>query len=169
MNAFDATIPVFTKFLHNLERCIDKAVAHADHRKFEAEQFMTARLAVDQYDFIGQIQSACDQAKYAAAKLAGKTPPSHPDEEKTLAEVRARLKTVLDYLATFVPEDFAGADERDVTYAWMQGKALRGVDYLNYMALPNFYFHVTTAYAILRKHGVDIGKQDFLGELPFKK
>jgi len=168
MNVFDATIPVLTKFLTNIERWIDKAAAHADARKFDAEKFMTARLAVDQYDFIGQIQAACDQAKYTAAKLSGKAPPSHPDEEKTLAEVRARLKTVIEYLGTFKPEDFAGAEDRDVTYAWMQGKSIRGLDYLNQMALPNFYFHVTTAYAILRKAGVDLGKQDFLGGLPFK-
>lgn len=169
MNAFDATVPVFTKFLTNLEHWLDKAVAHADSRKFKADNFLTSRLAVDQYDLLGQVQSACDQAKMAVAKLTGKAPPSHPDTEKTHDEIRARIKTVLAYLATFKPEDFTGAEERDISYTFFPaGKVMRGSDYLNLMALPNFYFHVTTAYAILRKHGVEVGKQDFLGAPQWK-
>ncbi len=168
INLYDATIPVLTKFLHNLEHWIDKAAAHADHKKFDPERFLTARLALDQYNLIGQVQGACDTAKYAAAKLTGQTPPSHPDTEKTIAEVRARIKTVLDYLGTFKREDFNGAEDRAVTYPFFSGKSLRGGDYLDHMVLPNFHFHLTTAYAILRHNGVELGKQDFLGELPLK-
>jgi hypothetical protein len=168
MNLFDATIPIFTKYLTNLGKWLDKAAAVADQKKFEPERFMRARLALDQYDLIGQVQSACDQAKYAAAKMTGKAPPSHPDTETTLGEIRARIKTVLDYLATFKREDFVDCESRAVTYTWMEGKSLRAGDYLDHMALPNFYFHLTTAYAILRHNGVEVGKDDFLGELPFK-
>jgi hypothetical protein len=167
-NLFDATIPVLTKYLHNLEKWLDKAVAYADHKKFDPERYLTSRLAIDQYDLTRQIQSACDTAKYAAAKLTGQTAPSHPDTEKTIAEVRARIATVVTYLGTFKPEDFNGAEERAVTYPFFGGKSIRGNDYLDLMVLPNFYFHVTTAYAILRNNGVDIGKGDFLGDLPLK-
>ncbi len=168
MNLYDATVPILTKALHNLEKWLDKAVGYADHKKFEPERFLTARLALDQYAFIGQVQGLCDTAKYAAAKLTGQTPPSHPDTEKTLPEVRARIKTVIDYLGTFKREDFVGAEERAVTYPFFGGKSIRGGDYLDHMVLPNFYFHLTTAYAILRHNGVELGKQDFLGDLPLK-
>ena len=167
-NLYDATVPVLSKFLHNLERWLDKAAAYAEQKKFDPERFLTSRLAIDQYDLVRQIQSACDTAKYAAAKLCGQTPPSHPDTEKTLPELRARIATVVDYLATFKREDFSGAEERAVTYPFFGGKSLRGGDYLDHMVLPNFHFHLTTAYAILRHNGVDLGKQDFLGELPLK-
>ena len=167
-NLYDATIPVFTKFLTNLDRWLDKAVAYAEHKKFDPERFLTSRLALDQYDLIGQVQSACDQAKFTVAKLTGKAPPSHPDTEKTLAEIRARIKTVVAYLGTFKREDFVGADDRPVTYPFFGGKSLRGGDFLDHMALPNFHFHLTTAYAILRNNGVDLGKQDYISDLPFQ-
>ena len=114
-----------------------------------------------------QVQAGCDQAKFTVAKLAGKQAPSHPDTEKTLADVRARLKTVIDYMATFTRDDFNGAEERSVSHSWMQGKAMRGGDYLDHLALPNLHFHLTTTYAILRHNGVELGKTDFIGDLPF--
>ena len=167
MNLYDATVPVFTKLLHNVSRWLDAAVAHAGQRKFDPEVLLAARHAPDQFALLNQIQAACDQAKFAVAKLTGKEPPVHPDTEKTLPEIRARLQTVLDYLATFKREDFAGAEDRPCSYTWMQGKAMRGGDYLDHMALPNLHFHLTTAYAILRHNGVPLGKIDYLGELPF--
>lgn len=167
MNLYDATIPVFTKFLKNMESWIDKAVAFADAKKADPEVILNARLAIDMYPFIRQIQAACDQAKYTAAKLAGKEPPSHPDTEKSLAEIRARLHAVIDYLATFKPEDFAGAEARSCSHAWMGGKTMRGGDYLDHLGLPNFHFHATVAYSLLRHMGVQLGKGDFLGSLPF--
>jgi hypothetical protein len=168
MNLYDATVPVFTKLLGNVESWLDKVVAHGDRKKFDPEILMSARLAPDQYAFVGQIQAACDQAKFAVAKLAGKDAPAHPDTEKTIAELRGRLKSVVDYLKTFKPADFAGAEERAISHTWMQGKTVRGGDYLDHVALPNFHFHLTTAYAILRHNGVELGIDDYLVDVPFQ-
>ena len=167
MNLYDATVPVFTKLLSNAGRWLDEAVAYAGQRKFDPEILLGARLAPDQLPLLTQLQAACDQAKFTVAKLTGTEPPAHPDTEKTLAEIRARLQTVIEYLATFKREDFAGAEDRPCGHTWMQGKALRGGDYLDHMALPNLHFHLTTAYAILRHNGVPLGKVHYLGELPF--
>jgi len=167
MNLYDAVIPVLPKMLRNLDHCIEKATAYAQQRKFDPEVLVEARLAPDQYAFARQVQSACDTAKFLAAKLTGKDPPSHPDTEKTLAELRARIAKVVVYLESFTRDDFAGALDRRVTFNHWQGKSMRGGDYLDHHALPNFYFHFTTAYAILRHNGVDVGKLDFLGDRPF--
>ena len=168
MNLYDATVPVFTKLLRQVDRWLDKGVAFAEQRKFDPEVLVQSRLAPNQYTFLRQIQGACDQAKFAVAKLTGKDAPAHPDTEKTIPEIRARLATVIEYLATFKREDFNGAEERACSHTWMQGKVMRGGDYLDHMALPNLHFHLTTAYAILRHNGVDLGKGDYLGELPFR-
>jgi hypothetical protein len=167
MNLYDATIPVFTKLLRQADRWLDKAVGFADQKKFDPEVLLGARLAPDQFPLLRQLQAACDQAKFTCAKLAGKDPPSHPDTEQTLPEIRARLRTVIEYLETFKREDFQGAEERPCSHTWMQGKAMRGGDYLDHMALPNLHFHLTTAYAILRHNGVELSKSDYLGSLPF--
>ena len=169
MNLYDATVPVFTKLLNGVNGWLDKAAAYADAKKFDVQILMNARLAPDQYPFIGQIQGACDQAKFTVAKLTGKAPPSHPDTEKTVAELRARIKTCVDYLGTFKREDFNGAEDRPCGHTWMGGKSMRAGDYLDHLALPNFHFHLTTAYSILRHNGVDVGKMDFIQSLPFQK
>jgi hypothetical protein len=166
MNLYDATVPIFTKFLTNLDRWIEKACAHAEERKFDREVLVDARLAPDQYPLRRQIQGACDQAKYTVAKLTGKEPPSHPDNEKTIDDLRARIRLVLDYLTSYTHDDFVGAEDRRCGHAWMGGKAMRGGDYLDHFALPNFHFHLTTAYSILRHNGVALGKTDFIGSLP---
>jgi hypothetical protein len=168
MNLYDATVPIFTKLLKNVDRWLDKVAAYADQKKFDPEILMSARLAPDQYPFIRQIQAACDQAKFTCAKMTGKEPPVHPDTEKTIAELRQRIKTVVEYLATFKREDFNGAEERACSHTWMGGKSMRGGDYLDHLSLPNFHFHMTTAYSILRHNGLDIGKNDYLVDLPFK-
>jgi hypothetical protein len=168
MNLYDATVPIFTKLLSNVGKWLDKAAAHADARKFDVDVLANARLAPDQYAFIRQIQSACDQAKFTVAKLTGKEPPSHPDTEKTMAELRQRIQTIVDYLATFKREDFGGAEERACSHSWMGGKSLRGGDYLDHFALPNFHFHLTTAYDILRHNGVPLSKMDYIVDLPFR-
>lgn len=168
MNLYDATVPVFTKHLRSVGHWLDKLAAYAETKKFDPEILMTSRLAPDQYPFLRQIQAACDQAKFTVAKLTGKEPPAHPDTEKTIAELRARLTTVIDHLATFKREDFAGAEERPVSYSWMKGKTVRGGDFLDHFALPNFHFHLTTAYAILRHNGLPLGKMDYIVELPFQ-
>lgn len=167
MNLYDATVPVFTKLLKNVDRWLDKAAAFADQKKFDPEILVNARLAPDQYPFIRQIQSACDQAKFACAKMTGKEAPSHPDTEKTIADVRNRIRTVVEYLATFKREDFNGCEDRACSHTWMGGKSMRAGDYLDHLALPNFHFHLTTAYSILRHNGLTLGKMDYLVDLPF--
>lgn len=167
MNLYDATIPVFTKLLSNVDKWLDKAAALADAKKFDVDVLAAARLAPSQYPFTRQIQSACDQAKFTAAKLTGKDAPSHPDTEKTIAELRQRVRAVVEYLNSFQREDFAGAEDRKCAHSWMGGKSLSGAGYLFHFALPNFHFHLTTAYDILRHNGVDVGKMDYIVDLPF--
>ena len=118
---------------------------------------------------IRQVQIACDTAKLGAARLAGKEAPTHADTEKTLPELKARINDVITYLGTFKPEDFQGAHERKISQPRWEGKYLTGTEYMIEHALPNIYFHITTTYSILRHNGVDVGKKDYLGEMPFKK
>jgi len=165
----DDAIRLFAKTLQNLERWMDKAAEHATAKSFEADVLAQARLAPDAYDFVRQVQSACDQAKYAAAYLGGKQPPSHPDTEKTFAELRQRIQKCLSFLETVRPSDLAGAEDRKVAPPWLGGRWLRGDDYLLHVAIPNFFFHVTMAYAILRHNGVVLGKMDFIGSMPVKE
>ena len=161
------TITHFSVMLGNLDHWLQSASAYAGQKSFEPDVLAQARLAPDQYTLVQQVQSACDQAKYAAAYLSGQKPPSHPDSEKTIGELRARIKTCQDYLATFKRGDFEGGEERAVSPAWMQGHSVKGDRYVIRVAIPNFYFHVTTAYAILRHNGVPLGKQDFIGVKSF--
>lgn len=166
INLYDATVPIFTKFLTNLDAWLDLASTHATEKKFDRENLVEARLAPDQYPLRQQIQAACDQAKFTVAKMAGKEPPSHPDTEKTFDELRARVRLVLDYLTSFTHDDFVGSEDRRCAHSWMGGKTMRGGDYLDHFALPNFYFHLVTAYSILRHNGVTLGKIPFIGNLP---
>jgi hypothetical protein len=160
------TIRQFAKSLRNLDKWLDKAEAYAKTRKFEVDVLATARLAPDAYPLTQQVQSACDSAKFAAAYLTGKKAPAHPDTEKTVAELRARIKACLEFVTSVDAKDLAGSEERKVAPPWMQGKWFRGDDYVRELAIPNFYFHLTMAYAILRHNGVDVGKMDFIGDLP---
>ena len=159
----------FAKTLQNLERWLDRATAHAKAKGYEVDVLAQARLAPDQYSLARQVQSACDQAKYAAAYLGGKPAPSHPDTEQTFAELRQRVEKCLKFLASVQTKDFVGAEERRVAPSWLVGKWLRGDDYLAEVAIPNFFFHATMVYAILRHNGVDLGKMDFIGSLPTKE
>ena len=165
MNHNDA-IRLFAKTLQNLERWMDKAAAHAKARSFEVDVLVQSRLAPNQFAFGQQVQSACDQAKYAAAYLSGKPAPSHPDTETTFAELRERIQKCLGFLETVQATDLVGAEERKVSPPWLGGKWLRGDDYLVQVAVPNFFFHATMAYAILRHNGVDLGKMDYIGGIP---
>jgi uncharacterized protein len=162
--AFD-TIKQFSKMLRNLDRWLDKAVEHATAKPFDPNVLVHARLAPDQFSLDRQVQSACDAAKFAAVYLTGKQAPPHPDTEKTVAELKARIAAVLDTLDGFQEADFADADERKVSPPWLHGKWLRGDHYLLEVATANFYFHVTTAYSILRHNGVPLGKMDFIGPI----
>ncbi len=155
----------FAKMLKNLDRWLDKAAAHAGAKSFDVDVLAQARLAPDQYELTRQIQSACDQAKFAAAYLAAKQAPAHPDTEKTIAELRQRIEKCVAFLETIGKKDLLGAEERKVAPPWLGGKWLRGDDYLVEVAIANFFFHVTMAYAILRHNGVDLGKMDYIGAL----
>ena len=163
ISIYSATLPMMTRQLSALLRILEKAEAYAADRKFDVNVFVTDRLAPDMLPFKFQIQSATDHAKFTAARLAGKAPPVWPDEEKTFGELKARIGKALDYLKTFAPEDLAGGDDRDVTVKiGGQERTISGEAYFLNRSLPNFFFHVTTAYDILRHRGVPIGKGDFL-------
>lgn len=160
------TLQLFSKTLDNIDKWMDKATANAKERSFDVDVLAAARLAPDQFSFVQQVQAACDQAKYAAAYLGGKPAPSHPDTEKSFDELRERIAKCTAFLATLKEGDLAGAEERKVAPPWLGGRWLRGGDYLVHVAVPNFFFHATTAYAILRHNGVPLGKMDFVGGMP---
>jgi uncharacterized protein len=169
MNLYAATIPQFKRVLQNVERWIDKATAFAETKKFDPNTLLAARLAPDQFPLVRQIQAVCDQCKLTSARLTAKDPPKHPDTEQTFDELRKRLHSVIGYLDTFRPEDFDGAAERMVASPFFpEGKAMIGAAYLIERQLPNVYFHASMAYAILRHNGVDLGKEDFIGQVTYK-
>ncbi len=159
----DTLVPQYIRMLKNLGSFFDKAQTLATEKKFEGEVLLQSRLAPDQYPLVQQVQIACDQAKGGVARLIGKDPPKHDDNEKTIGDVKERIAKVLGYLEGIRAEDFKGFETRKIVLPWMPGKHMTGKDFLTQMALPNFYFHVTTAYAILRHNGVDVGKSDFIG------
>ena len=156
------------KVLENMAHWLDKAEHHATAKKFDPETMLTWRLAPDMLPFSAQVQMTCDQAKFAASRGAGKETPSHPDTEKTIADLRKRVATVVEYLGTFKAEDFAGAEDRMLALPRWEGKQMAVADYVTENALPNFFFHATTTYLLLRHNGVDVGKRDFLGQLNFR-
>lgn len=166
---YEMTIPQFTKMLHNLNLIIDKAVANSTERKFEMDVLLNGRLAPDQFNFIRQVQIASDTAKYFASRLTGKEAPAWDDNEKSLPEIKARIEKTIGYLSTFKADDFKGSETKHITTPRWEGKFLTGLEYTNEHAIPNMYFHITTAYSILRHNGVPVGKKDFLGEMPYKK
>ncbi|MGH7298348.1 MAG: DUF1993 domain-containing protein [Polyangiaceae bacterium] len=160
-----ATLVQMKKMLANLDAWLAKAAAHAKARSFDVNVLVQARLAPDQYPLVQQVQSACDTAKFAAARLSGKEAPKHPDTETSFEELHARIQAATAYLGTFTAKDFEGAESRSIALPFLEGKTLTGADYLTEMATPNFYFHVTHAYAILRHGGVPVGKIDYIGSL----
>ncbi len=153
------------QMLTNLENWLDKAEEYACDKTFDTSVLMTGRLAPDMKPFIYQVQSACDYVKAAAAWLSGQTPPRHEDNEQTIDEVRARIRKTVAFAESVTEAQYAGAAERKVGLSWAPGKVLGGEDYLLQMTIPNVYFHVVMAFAILRHNGVDIGKMNFLGPI----
>jgi hypothetical protein len=156
------------KLLGQMDGWLAKAAAHAEAKKFDVNVLFQQRLAPDMLPLMFQIQATCDQAKYAAARTTGKEPPSHPDTEKTLEEVRKRIATVIAYLGTFKREDFAGAEDRKIALPRWEGKSMTGLDYFVEHVQPNFFFHLSMAYALLRHFGLEVGKRDFLGQLSMR-
>ena len=156
------------KTLGQFDKFFDAAAEYATKKKFDPTVYMTLRLSPDQFGFARQVQIACDTAKQAASRMTGKDAPVQADDEKTLDELRARVKSVITYLDGFSEKDFEGAATRSVTQPRWEGKTMTGADYFLEHALPNFYFHATHVYAILRHNGVDVGKRDFLGALTMR-
>lgn len=155
-----------TRNLDQIERYLDKAEHLAAAKKFEIDVLLNSRLAPDMGGFIYQVQSACDYVKAGAAWLSGQQPPRHEDTEQTLDEVRARIRKTVAFVQTVVEEQYLGAEARKVGVSWSPpGKAIMGDDYLLQVVIPNAYFHIVTAYAILRNQGVDVGKMDFFGTI----
>ena len=165
----DIVITQFSKMLLNLSVIIDKAVEFSDAKKIDPSVLLNSRLAPDQFNFIRQVQIACDTAKLGAARMCGKEAPVHEDKEQTVAELKARIESVVSYLKTFKPEDFKGFEERKISQPRWEGKWITGAEYAVQHAIPNIYFHITTAYSILRHNGVEVGKKTYLGEMPYKK
>ncbi|HET7446862.1 MAG TPA: DUF1993 domain-containing protein [Methyloceanibacter sp.] len=161
---YAASVPTFLHMLKNLTAILEKAEAFAKERDIEPEVLVNWRLAPDMLPLANQIQIAADFAKGTTARLAGAQVPSYPDEETTLAELKARIAKTVKFVEGFKPKDIDGSETRDITLT-VGGQEMRfkGEPYLVHFALPNFYFHVTTAYDILRRCGVDIGKRDFIG------
>jgi len=161
---YDASVPVMSRALGNLSNILDKAVAQATAEKRSLSELIEAKLAPDMRPFPFQIQSASDAAKGCAARLAGIDAPSMPDTETTFPELKQRIAKTLDFLNTVTPAQLAGAEARQSALKFPNGEfKFTGQDFLTGFALPNFFFHVTTAYAILRHKGIALGKMDFLG------
>jgi hypothetical protein len=166
VSLYEVSIPVFTLSLSNLAAILDKAASHAATKKVDPKVLPAARLIIDMLPLSSQIQIACDTAKGAAARLAGIEVPKHEDTEATLDELKARVAKTLDFIKTIKPEQLEGAERREIVLQFPQSTLkFTGVNYLTNFALPNFFFHVTTAYALMRKNGVDLGKRDFLGQI----
>jgi len=158
----------FAQNLTTFSRVLDKAEAHARANDTDIAELVQGRLAPDMFTFARQIQSATDTAKYAAARLAGQTAPVFEDNEQTLDDLRARLQKAVDYLNTFGPGDFEHAADRKITLGFAPDQHIVGEDYLHQFVIPNFYFHLVTAYDILRCNGVAIGKKDYIGFMNLK-
>lgn len=156
------------KLLGTVDGWLDKATAHGSAKKYDPNVLLQARLAPDMFPLVRQLQAACDQAKYAAGRASGKDIPAHQDTEQTLDEVRKRVASVIAYLDGFSARDFEGTDDRLISLPRWEGKSMTAAAYFVEHALPNFFFHLTTAYALLRHNGVEVGKRDFLGALTFR-
>jgi hypothetical protein len=166
LSAYAAAFPGFIQTLTALSAVIDKALEQAEARKIQPEVLLSSRLAPDMLPFTRQIQLACDFVKNAAARVSGGENPKFPDEEKTFEELKERIAKTLAFARSVDQAALDAGVGKDVTFPRGQGQAvMKGEVYLTRFAVPNFYFHATTAYAILRENGFDIGKRDFLGDV----
>jgi hypothetical protein len=161
---YQASVPVFRHQITALAKILGKAEEHANARKIDPAALIQCRLYPDMFPLARQVQIASDTAKFAAARLAGVEAPSWEDIENTFAQLQERCEKTDRYLATFAPAQIDGSEEREVVLKMREGQmTFTGQQYLLGFATPNFYFHITTAYALLRQCGVEIGKRDFLG------
>ena len=165
-----ASLPVFEIGLNALAAVIDKAAAHVAAKKIDPSVLVGWRLAPDMFSFSRQIQVACDQAKNGSARLAGVEPPKFEDAETTLDQLKERITKTVAFLKTLDTKAIDASSEREITFPLGANKGqMKGADYLDHFMLPNFYFHLTAAYALARNFGVDVGKRDFLGAIPLKR
>lgn len=164
MSMHTASVPVFQHMLRNLGHLLDKAEANAGARNFDPTVLASCRLAPDMLPFTRQVLIACDAAKNGVARLSGVEAPKFEDNESTFPELKARIQKTLDYLATVPADKVDGSEDKEITFPVGRDKTrtMKGQAYLTQWALPNFFFHVTTAYNILRHNGVDLGKSDYL-------
>jgi len=165
---FDIVSQQFTQTLKSLKGCLLKAKLHAETQKFNPDLYLDTKLAPDMFPLSKQIQMVSDNAKGAVARLSLKDAPKFEDQEKSFDDLIVRLDKTIEYVSSFSAKDFHSFQDAKVTFPWYPGKYLEGHDYLVTFALPNFYFHVTTVYALLRHAGVPVGKGDFLGTLNWK-
>ena len=170
MSMSNASIPAFEIGLNALSAILDKAETYAAAKSIDPTVLLSARLFPDMFAFTRQVQSACDQAKNGGARLAGIDPPRYEDNEKTIAELKARIAKTIAFVKTLDAKKIDESADREITFPLGPNNRghMKGADYLNHFALPNFYFHLTTAYDILRHCGVEIGKRDFLGSIPMR-
>jgi hypothetical protein len=167
LSLYQCSVPTFERSLNAFSAILDKAAAHAAACKFDPAVYMTMRLRPDMLAFARQIQIFCDHAKNGSARLAGVEAPRFEDNEVSLEELKARIDKTLKVLASFDPKAIDAGAEREIVFSVGPAKAkMIGANYLVHYALPNFYFHLTTAYAILRYAGVPVGKRDYLGVVP---
>jgi uncharacterized protein len=167
LSMYQASVPIFAQILTALDGVLGKAETHAAAKKIDPAVLLAARLAPDMFPTSRQVQIACDFAKGATARLAGVEVPSWDDNEKTFADLRARIKKTADYVKAFKPAQVDGSEAREVTLkVGPNTRTFRGQPYLLQFVMPNFFFHSTTAYAILRHNGVELGKRDFMGQVP---
>jgi len=164
LSMYQASVPVFLRGLENLATILAKGAAHAEAKKIDPAVFVNARLAPDMFALARQVQIAADAAKGCTARLAGAEVPSYQDTETTFPELQARVAKTIAFVKGFTAAQVDGSEERSVTLK-IRGEDIkfRGQDYLFKLTLPNFYFHVTTTYDILRHNGVELGKMDYLG------
>jgi hypothetical protein len=161
---YDASIPVMVRALNNLSNILQKGADHAEAKKFDSTVLVNSRLAPDMFALARQVQIACDVAKGGAARLAGVEIPKYEDNETTIAELQARIRKTVDFIQSATPEQINGSENRAIVVPSRAGERhFKGMAYLLTFVLPNVFFHVVTAYDILRHNGVDVGKNDFLG------
>ena len=163
---YTETFSQFKKQLGQLDKWLGTATEYAKSKNFDPDVFVTLRLAPDQFPLARQVQIACDTVKLGAGFLTGKQMPAQEDNEKTLAELQARVRSTIALLDSLTAKDFEGAATRVVSQPRWKGEWMTGADYFIEHTIPNFYFHLTTTYALLRHNGVELGKADFLGALP---
>ncbi len=167
ISLYDITVEAFTPMLRTLSTLLDKGAEHAKAKGFDPAVLVNARLAPDMFPLSRQVQIACDQAKNAAARLRGQEPPVFPDDETTIDQLRARIERTLEYMATAKAAEFEGGEDRDIVMPLRGDMVLevKGLGFARDWTIPHFYFHVVTAYDILRHNGVELGKRDYLGHV----